>query len=123
MNDDRARPGSRASRACQGFRQEARGNGGVAGPEDKARENIDRLLRDAGWHVVDPGEVKLHAFRGTTIREFPLESGYGFADYLLYVNCRAVGDGEPSTGKITRHQTYIKDWRLDRAGRQRYVIA
>jgi len=35
----------------------------VAGPEDKAREHIDQLLRDAGWHVVDPGEVKLTAFR------------------------------------------------------------
>ena len=35
----------------------------MARPEDEARENIDRLLRDAGWQVVDPGEVNLAAFR------------------------------------------------------------
>ena len=33
----------------------------------------------------------LHAARGVAVREFPLGSGYGFADYLLYVDKQAVG--------------------------------
>jgi type I restriction enzyme R subunit len=63
----------------------------VAGPEDKARETIDDLLRRADWHVVDPGDVNLSAFRGTAIRNFTLKPGHGFADYLLYLDGKAAG--------------------------------
>ncbi len=31
------------------------------------------------------------AWRGVAIREFPLEPGHGFADYLLYVDAKACG--------------------------------
>ncbi len=58
--------------------------------EDKARQNIDALLKGAGWAVVDQGEVNISAQRGVAIREFPLP-GHGFADYLLYVDGRAAG--------------------------------
>ena len=35
----------------------------MAGPDDKARENILRLPKDVSRSVFYPGEVKLNAFR------------------------------------------------------------
>lgn len=55
-------------------------------PEDRARENIDRLLTAAGWVVQSRNETNISAARGVAIREFPLKTGYGEADYLLYVD-------------------------------------
>ena len=60
-------------------------------PEEKAREEIDRLLTAAGRTVVDVAQANLQASRGVAIREFPLSSGFGSADYLLYVDCKAAG--------------------------------
>jgi type I restriction enzyme R subunit len=60
-------------------------------PEQQVREEIDRLLTSAGWHVADLKDANIHAARGVALREFPLEAGYGFADYLLYVDGRAAG--------------------------------
>jgi len=60
-------------------------------PEDKAREKIDQLLRDAGWQVQDRAETNLHADRGVAVREFPMKSGHGEADYLLFVDSVAAG--------------------------------
>ena len=63
----------------------------MAQPEQQAREEIDRLLKAAGWRVCDLAEANIHAARGVAIREFPLETGFGFADYLLYVDGKAAG--------------------------------
>ena len=64
-------------------------------PEARARQTIDALLTAAGWHVCDVASVNLHAgsgaVKGVAIREFPLNPGHGFADYLLYVNGKACG--------------------------------
>ena len=60
-------------------------------PEEKAREGIDRLLRGAGWQVQDRQEANLDAGRGVAIREFPMKSGHGEADYLLFVDSVAAG--------------------------------
>jgi type I restriction enzyme, R subunit len=63
----------------------------VTPPEQLARAEIDRLLAAAGWAVQDLAAVDLNAARGVAVREFPLASGFGFADYLLYLDGRAVG--------------------------------
>ena len=60
-------------------------------PEQRARANIDRLLGQAGWAVQDMAALNVHAARGVAVREFPLRSGHGTADYLLYVDGRAAG--------------------------------
>jgi type I restriction enzyme R subunit len=60
-------------------------------PEQKARENIDALLTAAGWIVQDRKAANPSAGRGVAVREFPMRSGYGEADYLLYVDGMAVG--------------------------------
>ncbi|WHZ14062.1 MAG: Type I restriction-modification system, restriction subunit R [Nitrospira sp.] len=60
-------------------------------PEDEARAHIDQALEKAGWRVQDYKNANLHAGRGVVLRNFPLASGYGFADYLLYVDGKAAG--------------------------------
>ncbi|HQW21081.1 MAG TPA: DEAD/DEAH box helicase family protein, partial [Rhodocyclaceae bacterium] len=60
-------------------------------PEQQAREDIDRLLTAAGWLIFDIAQANIHAARGVALREFPLNPGHGFADYLLYVDGKAAG--------------------------------
>ncbi len=79
----------------------------VPAPERTARERIDRLLQAAGWIVCDADKVNLSAGRGTAIREFPLKSGHGFADYLLYLDGKAVGvvEAKPAGFTLTGVET------------------
>jgi type I site-specific restriction endonuclease len=55
--------------------------------------------------VQEVAALNIHAPRGVAVREFPLGSVYGFADYLLYVDQRVVGvveakmAGTPLTGR------------------------
>lgn len=60
-------------------------------PEQQARAELDCLLQAAGWAVQSVDAANLHAARGVALREFPLEPGHGFADYLLYVDGKACG--------------------------------
>ena len=82
-------------------------------PEQQARGKIDSLLEAAGWHVCDASAANIHAARGVAIREFPLP-GYGFADYLLYVDGKAAGvveakkEGVTLTGVETQSDKYTK---------------
>ncbi len=52
---------------------------------------IDRLLGEAGWIVQERDEMNVSAGRGVAVCEFALASGHGFADYLLFVDGKAVG--------------------------------
>lgn len=63
----------------------------MTAPEGLARQQIDAQLAQAGWVIQDVASLNLAAGRGVAVREFPLQSGYGFADYLLYVDGRAIG--------------------------------
>ncbi|BCX82687.1 hypothetical protein MIT9_P2273 [Methylomarinovum caldicuralii] len=79
-------------------------------PERRAREAIDRLLCQSGWQVVDAANANIHACRGVAIREFPLKSGHGFADYLLYVDGKAAGVIEAKKAGVTpgqSHERYV----------------
>jgi type I restriction enzyme R subunit len=60
-------------------------------PEDHAREHIDQALEQAGWKVQDYKSANLRAGMGVVLRNFPLQSGHGFADYLLYLDGKAAG--------------------------------
>ena len=81
-------------------------------PEEQARVNIDNLLEQAGWVVQDAAAVNLHASSGVAVREFPLKSGHGTADYLLYVNQKAAGvveakpEGSTLTGVEVQSEKY-----------------
>lgn len=58
-------------------------------PEQIARDKIDQKLVDAGWLVQSKDEVNLSAGKGVALRETNTESGS--ADYILFVNSKAVG--------------------------------
>jgi type I restriction enzyme R subunit len=58
-------------------------------PEELARLNIDKQLTQSGWLVQDRAQMNLYSGLGVAVREFPLETG--FADYLLFVDRKAVG--------------------------------
>lgn len=60
-------------------------------PEAEARAKIDEMLAAAGWSVQDAKTANLHAALGVALREFPLRTGHGVADYLLYVDGKAAG--------------------------------
>ncbi len=60
-------------------------------PEQKARREIDAKLIASGWLVQDRADLDLTAGRGIAVREFPMKSGFGFADYLLYLDRKALG--------------------------------
>ena len=83
-------------------------------PEDHAREHIDQALGQAGWRVQDYKSANLHAGRGVVLRNFPLASGHGFADYLLYLDGKAAGvieakkEGFPLVGVEVQAEKYSK---------------
>ena len=58
-------------------------------PEERARVHIDQLLTAAGWTIQDRSELNLGVSLGIAVREFQLENGA--ADYLLFVDRKAVG--------------------------------
>ncbi len=72
--------------------------------EQRARALIDLQLAAAGWAVQRRAEMNLFAGSGVAVREVVMASGHGRADYLLYVDQRAVGvieakpEGTPLTG-------------------------
>lgn len=93
-------------------------------PEQRARQQIDHLLRQAGWAVQDREQMNLFAGRGVAVREAHLQTG--FADYLLFVDGKALGVveakkvGVPLSGVETQSgryavglQPYMQAWRAD----------
>ena len=59
--------------------------------EQRARVLIDRQLSEAGWAVQDRKVLNLFAGHGVAVREVIMAKGHGRADYLLYVDQKAVG--------------------------------
>ena len=70
-------------------------------PEEQARQDIDELLTAADWLVQDREQVNLTAGRGIAVREFPMKSGHGEADYLLFVDGAAAGVTEAKKAGAT----------------------
>ena len=81
-------------------------------PEESARQEIDKALINAGWQVQRRSQINIHAARGVALCEFPLQRGHGHADYLLYVDGKAVGaieakkKGETLTGVEVQTEKY-----------------
>ncbi|MBI4705693.1 MAG: DEAD/DEAH box helicase family protein [Deltaproteobacteria bacterium] len=84
----------------------------MPGPEELAREKIDAALVGAGWVVQSRSELNIHAGCGVAVRELPLAPGFGFADYVLYVDQQAVGvieakkEGTTLTGVEVQAEKY-----------------
>jgi hypothetical protein len=74
----------------------------------KARVGIDALLVQAGWHVRDVANANIHAPTGVAISEFPLNSGFGFADYLLSP-LPPIAEQVPFAAEVDRHLSIIRE--------------
>lgn len=59
-------------------------------PEQKARRGVDGS-EAAGWCAQGRGETDLTVARCIGVREFTIELGFGFADYLRYIDEQAAG--------------------------------
>ncbi|NNM70315.1 MAG: DEAD/DEAH box helicase family protein [Gallionella sp.] len=58
-------------------------------PEQKARDTIDALLKQAGWVVQSAKKIDLNAGSGQAVREYQTDAGP--ADYVLFVDKKTVG--------------------------------
>ena len=58
-------------------------------PEQEARDNIDKMLSQAGWFVQDKNKINFAAGVGIAVREY--QTDVGPADYVLFVDKVAVG--------------------------------
>ena len=58
-------------------------------PEQIARDTIDAKLKQAGWRVQSMRQIDLRAGTGIAVREYPTDVGP--ADYVLFIDGRAVG--------------------------------
>jgi len=81
------------------------------GPEDKAREEIDRQLKAIGWVLQDKDELNLGAGVGIAVRNFSLPTGP--CDYLLFIDRKVAGvieakpEGVTLTGVSEQSERYI----------------
>jgi len=81
-------------------------------PEQKARDNIDKMLVDAGWVVQSKKKVDLSAAKGVAVREY--QTDVGPTDYVLFVNRKPVGvieaKREEQGEKLTVAEDQSKDY-------------
>jgi type I restriction enzyme R subunit len=81
--------------------------------EQRARALIDGQLAASGWVVQDRRSMNLFAGPGVAVRESIMAAGHGRADYLLYVDKRAVGvieakpQGMPLSGVEWQSAMYV----------------
>lgn len=59
-------------------------------PEEKARQQIDEQLEQAGWVIQDRADFDRTASLGVAVREFLMADGTE-ADYLLFIDGKAAG--------------------------------
>src|SRR6266542_727921 len=86
--------------------------GSRTAPEARAREKIDALLAQAGWLVQDHDEMNLTVGHGIAVREFKLEKGHGYVDYLLFVDGNALGvvEAKPAGYSFTSVEVQAKKY-------------
>lgn len=81
-------------------------------PEQKARDNIDKMLVEAGWVVQSKKKVDLSAAKGVAVREY--QTDVGPADYVLFVDRKPVGvieaKREEQGEKLTVAEDQSKDY-------------
>jgi len=76
-------------------------------PEQKARDNIDKLLLQAGWVVQNKNQINLDQGTGQAVREY--QTDVGPADYVLFVGKKAVGIIEAKAEKHGHNITPVED--------------
>ena len=81
-------------------------------PEQLARDQIDQLLAASGWLIQSYKQKNIAAGLGVAIREYPTDTGP--ADYILFVNRKAVGvieaKREEEGARLTMHEDQAADY-------------
>ncbi len=76
-------------------------------PEQKARDNIDAMLGQAGWLVQDKKKIDFSAGFGIAIREY--QTDIGPADYVFFINKEPVGVVEAKPEDWGQKITTVED--------------
>ncbi|MDP2804909.1 MAG: DEAD/DEAH box helicase family protein, partial [Gallionellaceae bacterium] len=76
-------------------------------PEQKARDNIDALLQQAGWVVQSAKKIDLSVGQGQAVREY--QTDVGPADYVLFVDKKAVGVIEAKKADLAHKITEVEE--------------
>ena len=85
--------------------------GSKLAPEAKAREKIDHLLEQSGWVVQARDDMNI-SLPAVAVTELKLEKGYGFVDYLLFLDGKAVGvcEAKPEGFKVSNVEIQAKKY-------------
>ena len=75
-------------------------------PEQRARREIDRQLTAAGWLVQTRNRLNLHAAPGIALCETDVASG--FADYMLFLDGKALGVLEAKAAGILQSKRAMR---------------
>ena len=75
-------------------------------PEQKARDNIDALLAQAGWSVQSNKKIDFNVGTGQAVREY--QTDVGPADYVLFVDKKAVGVIEAKREDLGQNITLVE---------------
>ena len=75
-------------------------------PEQKARDNIDKMLLLAGWIIQNKNQINLDQGLGQAVREY--QTDVGPADYVLFVGKSAVGIIEAKAAKLGHNITTVE---------------
>lgn len=75
-------------------------------PEQKARDNIDALLRQSGWVVQSIKQLNFNEGLGQAVREY--QTDVGPADYVLFVDKKAVGVIEAKREDVGQNITTVE---------------
>nr|WP_269851685.1 type I restriction endonuclease [Methanosarcina horonobensis] len=76
-------------------------------PEQKARNEIDKKLNDAGWIVQKKSRIDWSASRGIAVKEYLTDVGP--ADYVLFVDKRPVGIIEAKRDEEGHRLTVVEE--------------
>ena len=82
-------------------------------PEQSSRDNIDLMLRQAGWSVQSKNRVDLSKSQGVAVREY--QTDIGPADYVLFIDRKPVGVIEAKREEEGQRITVAEDQSFDYA--------
>jgi type I restriction enzyme R subunit len=76
-------------------------------PEQIARDNIDKLLSQAGWIIQNKNKIDFNEGIGQAVREY--QTDVGPADYVLFVNRKPVGVIEAKKEDLAHNITTVEE--------------
>ncbi len=81
-------------------------------PEARARARIDDALADAGWTLQDRDDMNLAAASAIAVREFKLDRGHGFVDYMLFLDGHPIGvcEAKPAGAALIGVEHQVKKY-------------